>query len=152
MGSTAQSAQITPSTFIAGITNGCPLVFTAVTSSGVYFNVGDAKDYFIFAINNSSDAGALYIEPGARWSGSMGQAPSTLITLYTTATAPIAVALPGRASSISTANALSTTGCFAVIGPFEGATVKSSGATVYVGLGSTLAYVTAAVYSLGSTN
>jgi len=152
MGSTAQSAQLTPSTQIRGITWGSPLPMTQVTSSGVYFNIGDASKYIVFVVNGSSDPGAVYVEPGKRWSGSIGMAPSTTITAYTTATAPIAIAIPRGASSISTAFALSTQSCFSVLGPFEGVQVKSSGATVFIGNGSTLAVIGASVYAWGSTN
>jgi hypothetical protein len=152
MGSTAQSAQLTPSTKIEGVTWGSPLPMTQVTSSGVYFNIGDASKYIVFVVNGSSEAGAVFVEPGARWAGSVGRAPSTTITAYTTATAPIAVALPRGASSISTAFVLSTQSCFSVLGPFDGVQVKSSGATVFIGNGSTLAVIAAAVYAWGSTN
>jgi hypothetical protein len=135
-----------------GITWGAPLPMTQVTSSGVYFNVGDASKYIVFVMNGSSEAGAVYVEPGAMWSASRGQAPSTLITLYTTATAPIAVALPRGASSISTAFVLSTLNCFSVLGPFEGGMIKSSNSQVFIGNGSTLAVVGASVYAWGSTN
>lgn len=154
MGSTAQSAQLTPSTFIEGITFGATLLPTRLESSGQYFNVGDASKIIIFVNNGSSDAGAIYVEPGARWSGSRGQAPSTIITTYSTATAPIAVSIAGCVgSTLSTLHAVSTTGCFQIIGPFDSAMVKSSNGEIFIGPSSSLAVLGVAVYAMkgGST-
>jgi len=100
MGSTAQSTNMTPSTFVGGITQGAALYMQAVTSSGAYFQVGDASRVIIFVSNGSSSAtGAVFIEPGAKWSGSMGLDPSTGSTVYSTATAPIAVSVVTHAKS-----------------------------------------------------
>lgn len=154
MGSTAQSAQLTPSTFIGGLTQGAALNMVALESSGAYFNVGDASKVLLFITNGSTGTGAIYIEPGARWSGSLGQPVSTVITTYSTATAPIVVSIPACVSSISSAAMVSTTGQFLVVGPFESATVKSSDSQIFIGPSSSLAQINLAVYTMvgGSTN
>lgn len=146
MGSTAQSTNLTPSTFAGGLTQGARLVFQAVTSSGAYFQVGDTSKVIIFVSNGSSSAqGAIYIEPGARYSGSRGQVPSTDITAYTTATAPIVITSSCHAKSDNTAS-FSTEGSFNAIGPFESATVKSSDGKIYLAASTLSTKMYAAVY------
>ena len=155
MGSTTASAQLTPSTFVEGITQGALLSMTAVTSSGVYLNVGDASRVMLFVANWSTGVGAVYFDPGARWSGALGMTVSTGPGIYSTATAPIAVSLAACPSSISTTAGNSTTGNMAMIGPFESVNVKSSDVHIFMYASTALAAtVTAAVYALngGSTN
>lgn len=148
MGSTAQSTNMTPSTFVGGITQGALLYMQAVTSSGAYFQVGDASRVMVFVSNgSSSDTGAIFIEPGARWSGSMGQAPSTTSTLYSTATAPIAISVATHAKSDYSA-AMSTAGSFAALGPFESATVKSSDGKIFLVASTGSTRMCAAVYAM----
>jgi len=152
MGSTAQSTQITPSTW-GGYTNSqASLLMQNISSVGGYFEVGDATRYLIFLANGSSTAvGAVFVEPGARWAGSRGQAPSTTIATYTTATAPFAVSVPSNAVSGSSAIA-STLGCFMVLGPFESAMIKSSDHKVYIAASTVSTLMYAAVVAFGSTN
>jgi hypothetical protein len=131
MGSTAQSTNMTPSTFVGGITNGAQLFMQQVSSSGAYFNVGDAKDIIIVATNASTLAGAIFIEPGSsQWAGSLGMAYSTTAALYSTATAPYVMAL-GVSSSTYLALG-STTGSIAVLGPFDSARVKSTSGNIFM--------------------
>lgn len=148
MGSTAQSTNMTPSTFVGGITQGALLYMHAVTSSGAYFQVGDASRVIIFVSNGSSSAdGAIFVEPGARWSGSRGQAPSTTSTAYSTSTAPIAAAFSAHAKSDYSA-AMSTAGSFGVIGPLEAATVKSSDGKIFIVASTVSTRMTAAVFAM----
>ena len=148
MGSTAQSTNMTPSTFVGGITQGAALYMHAVTSSGAYFQVGDASRVIIFVSNgSSSDTGALFIEPGARWSGSRGQAPSTTSTLYSTATAPIAISVATHGVTGSSAS-MSTAGSFYGVGPLESATVKSSDGKIFIVASTGSTKMCAAVYAL----
>jgi hypothetical protein len=154
MGSTAQSTNMTPSTFVGGITQGAALYMQAVTSSGAYFNVGDASKVLVFVGNaSSSDNGSVWIEPGARWGASNGMSPSTTSTMYSTATAPIAISVPLHGITGSSAVA-STTGSFAVLGPFESAKVKSSDGKIYLVASTGSTEMFAAVYAMpgGSTN
>lgn len=151
MGSTAQSTNLSPSTFTGYDTAATSLYMHAVTSSGAYFTVGDASKVMVFVANaSSSDDGAIFVEPGARWSGSRGQAPSTTSTLYSTATAPIAISLPTHGITGSSA-IQSTTGSFGILGPFDGATVKSSDATIYIVASTGSTKMFAAVMALKST-
>jgi len=155
MGSTTVSAQLTPSTFVGGITQGALLSMTAVTSSGVYLNVGDAQRVMLFVANWSTGVGAVYFDPGARWAGSKQMPVSTAPGVYSTATAPIAVSLAACPSSVSTTAGNSTTGNMAIIGPFESVDVKSSDVHIFMYSSTALAAtVTAAAYALtgGSTN
>lgn len=155
MGSTTVSAQLTPSTFVAGITQGAVLSMTAVTSSGVYVNVGDASRIMFFIANWSTGVAAVYFDPGARWAGSLQMPVSTAPGIYSTATAPIAVSLAACPSSISTTAGLSTVGNMAMVGPFEAVNVKSSDVHIFMYASTAAAtQVTAAVYALtgGSTN
>jgi hypothetical protein len=148
MGSTAQSTNMTLSTFVGGITQGATLPLQAVTSSGAYFQVGDASRVVIFVSNgSSSDDGSVFIEPGARWSGSRGQAPSTGSTVYSTATAPIAVSVVSHGITGSSAT-MSTTGSFVAVGPLESATVKSSNGTVYIVASTESTKMAACVYAM----
>jgi len=152
MGSTAQSAAATKSTF-TGYAGSITETLTAVTSSGVYFNVGDASKIIIRVTNaSSSDNGAVFIEPGARWSASRGLAPSTGSTVYSTSTAPIAASVAMTAATGS--SAIYSTGVSVYLGPFESGTIKSSDQTVYVvaSTGSTKMYVGVIVLDGGSTN
>jgi hypothetical protein len=157
MGSTTQSTNFTPSTQVAYNSGTGTLLYMApVTSSGAYFNVGDCQEVMIFVANASSSdsatSGALWIEPGARWAGSRGLAPSTIATAYSTATAPIVLSLATHGITGSSAVG-STTGSFGVFGPFESAQVKSSDEKIYIiaSTGSTKMF--AAVYQMigGST-
>lgn len=157
MGSTQQSTNMTPSTFVGGITQGAGLAMQAVTSSGAYFNVGDASKVIVFVANASSSdsatSGAVWIEPGAKWTGSQGLTVSTGAAVYSTATAPIAVSVPTHGITGSSAIG-STTLSYVALGPFDSARVKSSDGKIYIvaSTGSTKMY--AAVYVLpgGSTN
>lgn len=131
MGSTAQSTNITPSTFVGSITNGALLYMQQVSSSGAYFPVGDASKVLVFVTNMSTAAGAIFVEPGSsKWAGSNGLAFSSGSSVYSTATAPIAVAL--GASSSTYAALASTSGSIAVLGPFESAKVKSTDGNVFI--------------------
>jgi hypothetical protein len=156
MGSTTQSTNLTPSTYV-GPTSGTPLYFAPVTSSGAYFNVGDASKVLIFVSNGSSSEtgstlAAVFLEPGARWAGSRGLAPSTTSTLYSTATAPIACYVAANGKSGSTA-AISTTGSFVVMGPYDSATIKSSDEKIYLVASTGSSQMAAAVFAMpgGST-
>lgn len=155
MGSTAQSTNLTPSTFVGGITQGAALAWQAVTSSGAYFTCGDLSKTLIFVANgSSSDTGAVFIEPGGvMWAGARGQAASTGSTVYSTATAPIAVSVPLHGITGSSAT-MSTTGSVVVIGPLDSNKVKSSDATVYIVASTGSTKMVAAVYQMlgGSTN
>lgn len=154
MGSTVQSTNMTPSTFVGGITNGALLYMQAVTSSGAYFSVGDGNQAILFVANaSSSDTGAVWIEPGSsKWAGSAGQAYSTTSTLYSTATAPIAISVATHGITGSSAVA-STAGSFAVIGPFDTAKVKSTDGYIFVVASTGSTEMVAAVYIMpnGST-
>ncbi|HSW61877.1 MAG TPA: hypothetical protein VLH56_00945, partial [Dissulfurispiraceae bacterium] len=151
MGSTSQAAAATKSTF-TGYAGSIIETLTAVTSSGVYFNVGDASKILIRVTNaSSSDNGSVFVEPGARWAASRGLAPSTTSTLYSTATAPIAVSVAMTAQTAS--SAVLSTGISVYVGPFESGTVKSSDEKIYV-VASTLStkmYVGVIVLNGGST-
>jgi hypothetical protein len=136
------ASQITPSTFVRGITWGNSLVLNAVTSSGVYFNVGDLGENILLVVNaSSSDTGALYVLPGARWAGARGQAPSTTVTDYSTATAPIAISVPTH--GITGSSAITSTAGSIYMMNLESINVKSSDGTVYLAssTGSTKMYV-----------
>ena len=155
MGSTTISAQLTPSTFVEGITQGALLYMTAVTSSGVYVNVGDASKIMFLVANWTTGVGAVYIDPGARWTGSLQMPVSTAPAIYSTATAPIAVSLAACPSSISSVAGNSTAGNIAMVGPFESVDVKSSDVHIFMYASTALAaQVSAACYALigGSTN
>jgi hypothetical protein len=146
------ASQITPSTW-AGYNSYTPIFMSAVTSSGVYFNVGDAEKIIIFVANaSSSDDGALYIVPGAQWSGSRGLAPSTTVSDFSTATAPIVCVAEVAVSTTVTTYIASTTGTFALWGPFEAATVKSSDNTIYVANSTVSTRMWISVMAMGSTN
>jgi hypothetical protein len=150
MGSTAQSTSITPSTFVGGITQGAILYFKAVTSSGVYFTVGDASRVIIFVSNgSSSDTGAVFIEPGGNWSGARRgiYGISTGSSVYSTATTPVAVSVATHAKSDYSA-AMSTAGSFVAIGPLDSAQVKSSDGLVYLIASTGSTRMCAAVYAL----
>ena len=154
MGSTAQSTSLTPSTYVGGITNGASLIMKSVTSSGVYFSVGDTSKVMVFVANaSSSDDGAVFIEPGKAWAGASGLAYSTGSTVYSTATAPVAVSVVTHGVTGSSAVA-STEGSYYALGPFDSAKFKSSDGLMYLvaSTGSTEMY--AAVYLMpgGSTN
>lgn len=157
MGSTAQSTSLTPSTFVAGITNGAALVMKSVTSSGVYFSCGDASKVVVFVANASSSdsatSGALWIEPGAKWAGSRGLPVSTAATIYSTATAPYAISVPAHLITGSSAVA-STEGSYYAWGPFDSAQIKSSDGLVYIvaSTGSTKMYASVFQMPGGSTN
>lgn len=155
MGSTGQSTSLTPSTQILGITQGAPLTMKAVTSSGVYFSVGDMSKTIIYVVNaSSSDTGAVWVDPGSTsWAGSGGRAPSTGSTVYSTAAAGIAITLPSP--DITGSSAITSTETYAsIIGPFDSDKYKSSDGLVFLvaSTGSTKVY--AAVYQMvgGSTN
>ncbi len=153
MGSTAQSTNMTPSTFTGGLTQGVTLPMQAVTSSGAYFQCGDLNKIVVFVANaSSSDNGAIFVEPGARWAGARGLAPSTGSTVYSTATAPVVISVPLHGITGSSAIG-STTGSFAALS-LDSAQVKSSDGKVFIvaSTGSTKMY--AAVYSMvgGSSN
>jgi len=154
MGSTAQSTQIIPSTwtgFAAGSVT--PLAMVQVTSSGAYFNCGDASKVMIFVANASSSAdGCLWLEPGARWAGSRGLDPSTGSTVYSTATAPIVCPTTLAVSTTVTTFVASTTGQFVAWGPFESATIKSSDQTVYIVNSTVSTRMYVGVMTWGSTN
>lgn len=154
MGSTAQSTNMTPSTFVGGITNGAALYMQAVTSSGAYFTVGNASRYIVYVSNgSSSDTGAVWIEPGANWAGSKGLSTSASSTQYSTATAPIAVSVASHGVTGSSAS-MSTAGSFVAIGPFDSVNVKDSGQKVYIVASTGSTKMCAAVYALpgGSSN
>lgn len=153
MGSTSLSAQVTPSTW-GGYNSYTALPMLQVTSSGLYFDVGDASQVMIFVINASSCTdGTIFIEPGAKaWAGSRGQAPSTALGVYSTATAPITCLAAVGISTTFSSYVESTTGTFACVGPFESARVKSSDGKIYV-MNSTIStrmYIS--VVTMGSTN
>jgi hypothetical protein len=154
MGSTAQSTNLTPSTFVAGITQGAAIAWQAVTSSGAYFNCGDLNRTIILIQNgSSSDTGAVWIEPGGVWAaGSGGQAASTTSTLYSTATAPIAISVPLHGITGSSAT-MSTTGSLVVIGPFDSDKIKSSDGNIFIVASTGSTEMVAAVYQMmgGST-
>lgn len=150
MGSTAQSTSLTPSTFVGGVTQGAALYMKAVTSSGVYFQVGDASRIIVFVSNgSSSDTGAVFLEPGGNWSGARRgiYGLSTGSSVYSTATAPIAVSVATHAKSDYSA-AMSTTGSFYAMGPFESAQIKSSDGLVYLVASTGSTRMCAAVYAL----
>lgn len=155
MGSTTQSTNMTPSTFVGYASPATSLFMQAVTSSGAYFTVGDASKILIFVANASSSdsatSGNIFVEPGAQWAGSRGLPFSSGSSVYSSATAPVSIALPTHGITGSSAIG-STTGSFGVLGPFESAMIKSSDNTVYIvaSTGSTKMY--AAVLALGSTN
>ena len=152
MGSTAQSTQIIPSTW-AGYNSYTPLYMVQVTSSGAYFNVGDADKVVIFVANASSSVdGTLFIEPGARWAGSRGLEPSTGSTVYSTATAPGVCVAAVAVSTTVTTYVASTTGQFVAWGPFESATVKSSDGQIFIVNSTTSTRMYAGVMTMGSTN
>ena len=139
---------ITPSTFAGGLTQGAALYLSAVTSSGSYFQVGDASKVVVVVTNGSSTAnGAIYVVPGAAWSGARGQAASTDVTTYSTGTAPIVMAVNANAITGSTAT-MSTTGWLAVLGPFESAQVKSSDGRIFIAASTVSTKMCAAVYAL----
>lgn len=153
MGSTAQSTNMTPSTFVGGITQGAALYMQAVTSSGAYFNVGDTSKVIVFVSNgSSSDTGAIFVEPGAKWAGSKYLTPSTTSTLYSTATAPIAISVPTHAKSDYSA-AMSTAGSFYALS-FDSVNVKSSDGKIFLVASTGSTKMCAAVFALpgGSTN
>ena len=155
MGSTAQSTDLSSSTasIMAG-TAYATLAMQAVTSSGAYFNVGDGSDTIIFVANaSSSDDGAIFVEPGGTWSaGSNGQAASTTSTLYSTATAPIAISVVSHGKTGSSAVG-STTGAYAMLGPLDTSKIKSSDGEIYVvaSTGSTKMFAAVYVMPGGST-
>ena len=154
MGSTAQSTNLTPSTFVGGITQGASIAWQAVTSSGAYFSCGDiSKTLILIANASSSDNGAVWIEPGGNWTaGSGGQAASTTSTLYSTATAPIAVSVPLHGITGSSA-VMSTTGSVVVIGPLDSDRYKSSDGYIFIVASTGSTEMAAAVYQMlgGST-
>lgn len=154
MGSTVQSTNFTPSTFAGGITNGALLYMQAVTSSGAYFDVGDASKVLIFVSNgSSSDTGNFFIETGGTWAaGSRGVATSTSIASVSSATAMISISVPTHAKSDYSA-AMSTAGSFAVLGPFDSVNIKSSDGHVFVAASTGSTRMCAAVYRMpgGST-
>jgi hypothetical protein len=154
MGSTAQSTNLTPSTFVGGITQGAALYMQAVTSSGAYFQVGDAQDVIIFVANGSSTVnGAVWIEPGgSAWAGAPGLPASTTSTLYSTATAPIAVSVVSNAVTGSSNACASTAGSFVAIGPLEAATVKSTSGKIFMVASTGSLLISAAVYAFGLTS
>ncbi len=153
MGSTAQSTNMTPSTHVGGITQGAALAMQAVTSSGAYFQVGDLSKVIVFVANaSSSDTGAIFIEPGARWAGSKYLTPSTTSTLYSTATAPVAVSVPLHGITGSSAIG-STTGSYYALS-LDASAVKSSDGKVFLVASTGSTKMFAAVYAMpgGSTN
>jgi hypothetical protein len=153
MGCSSLSAQITPSTW-GGYNSYTSLPMSAVTSSGVYFNVGDASQVMIFVINASSCTdGTLFIEPGApNWAGSRGQARSTALGVYSTATAPITCWAALAVSTTVTTYVASTTGTCAMVGPFEAATVKSTDGMIFVMNSTVSTRMWVSVVAMGSTN
>lgn len=151
MGNTTQSQQITP-VVQPSTPTGVACVLTAVTSSGVYFNVGDTSKIVMMVVNaSSSDNGAVWVEPGAKWAGARGLTISTTASAYSTSTAPVVMSVPLHGVTGSSAFA-STTGSIAFFS-FDSATVKSSDEKIYVvaSTGSTKMY--AGVYAMtgGST-
>jgi len=151
MGNTTQSQQITP---VAQATTptGSALVLTPVTSSGVYFNVGDTSKIVMLVANaSSSDTGAVWVEPGAKWAGSRGQTISTTATAYSTSTAPIVMSVPLHGITGSSAMT-STTGSLAFFS-FDSSIVKSSDEKIYVVASTGSTKMFAAVYAMtgGST-
>lgn len=149
MGSTVQSTNMTPSTWVGGITQGASLAMQAVTSSGAYFQAGDTSQIVILVANaSSSDNGAIFIEPGSSlFPGSLGMAYSTTVTLYSTATAPVAVSVPLHGITGSSAIG-STTGSFVAITLMDSNKYKSTSGKIFLSAstGSTKMY--AAVYTL----
>jgi hypothetical protein len=125
----------------------------AVTSSGAYFQVGDLSKVVVFVANaSSSDAGAIFIEPGARWAGSKYLTPSTTSTLYSTATAPVAISVPLHGITGSSAVG-STTGSYYALS-LDASAVKSSDGKVFLVASTGSTKMFAAVYAMpgGSTN
>jgi hypothetical protein len=147
--------QITPSTF-GGYNNYTSLLMSQVTSSGAYFNVGDASKILIFVVNASSSvAGALMMIPGAQWSGALGlDASTTTSTDYSTSNCPsVCVAAINNTSTVFPACfASTTTGTYAVWGPFEAADVKSTAQTIYIANSTTSTRMYVSVMAMGSTN
>lgn len=155
MGSTNQSAQVTKSTYVSPTALFGFQPMTAVTSSGVYFDVGDVSQVVVLVGNaSSSDTGAIWVEPGKNWAGAVGTrlGVSTTSTLYSTATAPIALSFvtPG----ITGSSAIMSTAASVGLLYLESAMVKSSDTKIYIvaSTGSTKMYCN--VYALpgGSTN
>jgi hypothetical protein len=150
MGSTDQSAQATKSTF-AGFTSGVTETMNAVTSSGLYIDVGDVSQIIVRVLNaSSSAAGAVFVEPGSAWAASRGQDPSTTSTLYSTATAPIAIAVVASSCDGSSA----AYACQSRYLYMEAGTVKSSDQKIYIVASTVSTKMYAGVFALpgGSTN
>lgn len=145
--------QITVSTF-TGYNGYTPLGMNAVTSSGSYFNVGDASQILIFVVNASSSVdGTLMMIPGAKWSGALGRdASTTTSTNYSTANCPSVCVAAVSVSTTVTTYVGSTTGTFAVWGPFESVDVKSTAQTIYIANSTTSTRMWVSVFAMGSTN
>ena len=152
MATSTLALAMTPSTW-AGHGTATALSLAAVTSSGVYFPVGDGNKLFIVSFNRSTDyAGSMFIEPGSSvYAGATGQARSTASTsAYSTATAPYAWAISKNASSMSSEAILSTS--LVIAGPFETEKVKSSDGYIFLIASTESTECSAAVFALGSTN
>lgn len=149
MGSTAQSTNMTPSTWVGGITQGAALAMQAVTSSGAYFQVGDASQVMILVANaSSSDNGAIWVEPGSSlWAGSLGMAYSTTSTLYSTATAPVAVSVPLHGITGSSAVG-STTGSYVAMTLYDSNKYKSTSGKIFIVASTGSTKMFAAVYAM----
>ena len=155
MGSTAQSTTIVPSTFIAGGTQGGAINWLPVTSSGAYFQAGDTVETVILITNASSSAnGSVFIEPGSsKWAGSLGYAVSSGSTVYSTATAPVSVAVPLHGITGSSAIG-STTGSVVWFNLRDSDRYKSSDGKIFIVASTQSTYMYAAVLQLigGSSN
>ena len=147
------ASQLTPSTF-GGLNQYTALPMSAVTSSGCYFNVGDASKILIFVANASSSVdGTLMMIPGAAWSGALGlDASTTTSTDYSTSNCPSVCVAAMAVSTTFTTYVASTTGTFAVWGPFESVDVKSTAQTIYIANSTTSTRMYVSVLAMGSTN
>ena len=152
MSSSSQALVCTPSTW-TGYTSATALSLQAVTSSGIYLNVGDGNKTFIVCFNRSTSyAGSMFIEPGSSvYAGSAGMVRSTgSSSIYSTATAPMSWAISINASSMSSEAITSTS--LVIAGPFETEKIKSTGGLIFLIASTESTKCSAAAFTFGSTN
>lgn len=154
MGSTGQSTTIVPSTY-ANASAGGSIAWLPVTSSGAYFQAGDTSQTIILIANASSSAnGSVWIEPGSsKWPGSLGYAYSSGSTVYSTATAPLSVAVPLHGITGSSAIP-STTGSYVWFNLRDSDRYKSSDGKIFIvaSTQSTFMYASVLMMIGGSSN
>lgn len=154
MGSTAAAATITRSTFV-GPVDKTLLSWTNVTSSGGYFEVGDASKTVVLVMNaSSSEVGTIWVEPGAKWGGSRSLAVGTTTsTAYSTASVNIPICSTFTSHGVTGSSAMTSSLAIAAY-LFESAMVKTTDSKVYITATtqSTKMYVAVLALPGGSTN